>query len=174
MKLPESYLVLFNIAKKTNFGNLIRTANAFGVTEVIIVGRRAYYEFGSFGTAGHTRKRHAYTLEDAVAMLRERGCTICGVEIVDQAVPVHEHPFHGPTAFMMGNEGLGLNERQIAHCDQFVYIPQYGTGASLNVNVAAGIVLHQFAVWAQLVESRREGCKFIAQTSGTRPSSSSV
>ena len=62
---------------------------------------------------------------------------------------------------MMGNEGDGLNERQIQLCDSFVYIPQYGCGtASLNVAVAASIVLHQFAVWAGYTERSRHGFKF--------------
>ena len=55
----------------------------------------------------------------------------------------------GPCAFMLGNEGQGLSPKQLALCDGFVYIPQYGAGtASLNVAVAASIVLHHYAVWA--------------------------
>lgn len=55
----------------------------------------------------------------------------------------------GPAAFMLGNEGQGLSPKQMALCDRFVYIPQYGVGtASLNVAVAASIVLHHFSVWA--------------------------
>ena len=72
-----------------------------------------------------------------------------GIEIVDGARPVQSFPFRGSTAFMLGNEGQGLNEKQLAACDSFLYIPQYGPGtASLNVAVAASIVLHSFATWA--------------------------
>jgi hypothetical protein len=47
-------------------------------------------------------------------------------------------------------------------CDDFVYIPQHGPGtASLNVTVAASIVLHHFAVWANYPERQREGAKFV-------------
>lgn len=63
---------------------------------------------------------------------------------------------------MLGNEGAGLNERQMKLCDSFVYIPQYGTGtASLNVAVAASIVLHNYALWAGYKERDREGYKFV-------------
>ena len=49
----------------------------------------------------------------------------------------------------------------MALCDSFVYIPQYGEGtASLNVTVAASIVLHNFAVWAQFSERQRSGYKY--------------
>ena len=58
-------------------------------------------------------------------------------------------------------QGDGLSEKQMALCDDFVYIPQYGQGtASLNVTVAASIVLHQFAVWAQFAERQRTGYKY--------------
>ncbi len=47
-------------------------------------------------------------------------------------------------------------------CDAFVYIGQYGTGtASLNVAVAASIVLHHFALWADFDEAARDGYKFV-------------
>jgi hypothetical protein len=54
-------------------------------------------------------------------------------------------------------QGQGLNERQLALCDSFVYIPQYGPGtASLNVAVAASIVLHHFALFAGYPVRQRE------------------
>eukprot|EP00958_Prasinococcus_capsulatus_P021468 scaffold2911_cov414-Prasinococcus_capsulatus_cf.AAC.12 len=59
-------------------------------------------------------------------------------------------------------QGTGLSARQIALCDEFVYIAQYGRGtASLNVTVAASVVLHEFAVWAGYQESPREGAKYL-------------
>lgn len=83
------------------------------------------------------------------------------MEITDSAQPVHTHPFSGPLAFMLGNEGQGLSERQMRNCDSFVYIAQYGPGtASLNVAVAASIVLHHYALWAGYEERSRTGFKF--------------
>jgi hypothetical protein len=61
-----------------------------------------------------------------------------------------------------GGQGDGLSAQQEAICDGFVYIPQYGPGtASLNVTVAASIVLHSFAVWAGYEERARDGVKFV-------------
>ncbi|BBG93251.1 tRNA/rRNA methyltransferase SpoU family protein [Prunus dulcis] len=58
--------------------------------------------------------------------------------------------------------GTGLSAKELEICDFFVYIPQYGGGtASLNVTVAASIVLHQFGVWAGFPERTRDGNKFI-------------
>ena len=58
-------------------------------------------------------------------------------------------------------QGTGLSKHQASLCDGFVYIQQYGAGtASLNVSVAAAIVLHHFALWASFPERSRQGEKY--------------
>ncbi|KAF8027848.1 hypothetical protein BT93_E0698 [Corymbia citriodora subsp. variegata] len=142
----ESYVVVHNIAKRHNVGTLARSATAFGVSELIIVGRRDFNAFGSHGSTSHLAFRHFHSLLEARSFLKEKGCDICGVEITDDAVAVNQHPFKRSTAFLVGNEGTGLSAKECEICDFFVYIPQYGCGtASLNVTVAASIVLHHFA-----------------------------
>ncbi|KAL8486310.1 hypothetical protein ACS0TY_023132 [Phlomoides rotata] len=158
----ESYVIVHNIAKRHNVGTLARSATAFGVSELILVGRRDFNSFGSHGSTSHLSFRHFHSLSLARAFLKERDCDICGVEITDNAMPVNEHPFRKSTAFLLGNEGSGLSAKECEICDFFVYIPQYGGGtASLNVTVAASIVLHQFGVWAGFSERSREGNKFL-------------
>lgn len=158
-----SYLVIYNIMKDLNFGFLMRTASALGVTEIVVIGKRHFDVGGACGTNRAIRKRHFHDLTTAVAYLRSKGCSICGIEITPDAVPVNSHPFRGSTAFMVGNESSGLSESQMQLCDYFVYIPQFGAASCVNVNVAAGIVLHHFSIWAQFPESPREGYKFVQQ-----------
>ncbi|KAI9194941.1 hypothetical protein LWI28_010311 [Acer negundo] len=158
----ESYVVVHNIAKRHNVGTLARSATAFGVTEMILVGRRDFNAFGSHGSTSHVKFRHFHSLADARVFLKSRDCDICGVEITENAKPVNDHPFKKSTAFLLGNEGTGLSAKECEICDFFVYIPQYGSGtASLNVTVAASIVLHQFGVWAGFSERTRDGNKFV-------------
>lgn len=141
----ESYVVVHNIAKRHNVGTLARSATAFGVSELILVGRRDFNSFGNHGSSNHLRFRHFHSLQDAKQFLKDKDCDICGVEITHDALPVNQHPFKKSTAFLLGNEGSGLSTKECEICDFFVYIPQYGCGtASLNVTVAASIVLHQF------------------------------
>ncbi|KAJ7955008.1 tRNA/rRNA methyltransferase [Quillaja saponaria] len=157
----ESYVVVHNIAKRHNVGTLARSATAFGVSELILVGRRDFNCFGSHGSTSHVRFRHFHSLQDAHLFLKEKDCDICGVEITDDAMAVNQHPFKKSTAFLLGNEGTGLSAKECEICDFFVYIPQYGCGtASLNVTVAASIVLHHFGVWAGFPERTRDGNKF--------------
>lgn len=160
MERPQSYLVLYNIMKDANFGFLQRTATAFGVSELIVVGKRSFDVGGACGTKRLTPKRHFHKLPDAVAYFRSKDIAICGIEILDNAVPVQNHPFRQSTAFMIGNEKTGLTESQKAACDFHVYIPQFGAAECINVNVATGIVLHHFATWAGFNEQPRSDGKF--------------
>lgn len=155
---PEAYLLVATTTKKLNVGMMVRSAVAFGVSEIIVAGARDVSTFGDMGTTRYATIREFDRLRDAVAHLKARGVAICGIEITPDAVPVQAHPFRGPTAFLPGAEGNGLCDAHKALCDHFVYIPHYGGGtASLNVTVATSIVLHHFGVWAGMAEIPREG-----------------
>ncbi|KAI3975715.1 hypothetical protein MKX01_023141 [Papaver californicum] len=159
----ESFVIVHNIAKRHNIGTMARSATAFGVSEFILVGRRDFNAFGSHGSTCHVKFRHFHSLTEARTYLKaDKDCDICGVEIADGASPVNQHPFRKNTAFLLGNEGIGLSAKECEICDFYVYIPQYGCGtASLNVTVAASIVLHHFGVWAGFSERTRDGNKFV-------------
>ena len=158
-------MLVYNIGKKKNFGDILRSAAAFGVKEIFVVGAKKLQLFGNQGTQRFCKFHHFETILEAKAELERRGIKLVGIEITDDAIPVHEHPFTGPTCFMAGNEGSGMNEQQLAACDSFVFIPQYtGATASLNVATAAGIVFHHFARWAGMQEQKRSGYKFIVDS----------
>ena len=97
-------------------------------------------------------------LEDCITHIRSTSLAnktnkpirIMGVEIVEDAQDLDTEPFSGDTAIMMGNEGSGMNQKQMDACDGFIRIAQYGGGtASLNVNVAANLVMHRFHIWSR-------------------------
>ena len=160
---PESLLIVHNVSKKKNFGELFRTAAALGVAEVVVVGAAKLSSHGAHGCVGHLKFSHFVKFDDAVAYVRGvRGARICGVEITPTSESVVGHPFGGTTAFLMGNEGQGLTPPQLEACEQFVYIPQHSDAtASLNVNAACAVVLHHFAMWAALPEAPRDGYKYV-------------
>eukprot|EP00744_Colponema_vietnamica_P015830 GILI01022197.1.p1 GENE.GILI01022197.1~~GILI01022197.1.p1 ORF type:complete len:232 (+),score=30.27 GILI01022197.1:37-696(+) len=161
---PQSFLVVHDVAKRSNWGSLIRSAVAFGVRTILLVGGRQdkIKTFGSHGTVNHVTFKWFPSLEALKEWLKARNISLCGVEICEQAKPVTDHPFTGPTAFLPGNEGYGLTDKQMELCDQFVYIPQYSDGtASLNVTVATSIIMHHFAVWGKYSEYERSGYKFV-------------
>lgn len=157
----RSFLILFNVAKRSNFGFMIRSCNAFG-TEPVVIGKTKYNTVGAVGGTRRTPVHHFYTLPEGIEFVRSQGCRIYGIEIMPDARSVSEEPFRGPTAFMVGNEGAGLLPAQTKWCDDFIYIPQYGSAVSLNVSVAAGIILHRFAEWAGRTECPRGGLRFLS------------
>lgn len=174
--LPRFYLLLHNVSKKQNVGMLLRSACAFGVREVLVAGSSKNVQFfGAQGTTKHVPIAYFDSLDAAVTYAREKHCRICGVEIKPEAMAVtgspspFEHKIPGTSgmnvAFVLGNEGVGMSEKQCSICDFFVFIPQYGDGtASLNVAVSAGIIFQQFAAWARYPERERNGEKFIVKT----------
>ena len=83
---------------------------------------------------------------------------ILGVEIDKLSSNLEIEPFsESGVAFMMGNEGAGMTTKKISVFDGFVQISQHGGGtASLNVSVAAGIILHRLFHW-----DRGDGVKHV-------------
>lgn len=149
---------MHNLQSKSNKGDMLRTAAAFGVREIVWVSNKNVGTHGAHGVENHLQFSHFRKFDEAVAYLRNvRRASICGCEIDEAAQPVRSQPFRGRTAFLMGNEGDGLSKQQLEACDHLVYIPQYsGATASLNVNAACAIVLHHFAHWSGMQESPRD------------------
>ncbi|WOL18563.1 hypothetical protein Cni_G27360 [Canna indica] len=61
----ESLVLVHNVAKRHNVGTMARSATAFGVSEIILVGRRDFNAFGSHGSTSHLRFRHFHSLSQA-------------------------------------------------------------------------------------------------------------
>jgi len=172
----QNHLIITNISKKPNIKSLLRTAAAFGCKKVFVVGQRKF-NFDLVNPTPTTESSSSPNsppsdiptclkplienglleiikfdkLEECIDHIHSLGIRVLGVEIDEAAMDVEDTDscFIGDTAFMMGNEGQGMNQKQMSLCDGFVKIKQYGGGtASLNVSVAAGIVLHRFHDWA--------------------------
>lgn len=150
---PGMYLVVTNISKKPNVRSLLLTAAAFGCRAVLVVGQPSFdmdadipRQLRRHLREGRMPIQRFEKWKDCVLHLQENGIRLVGVEIHKDAQSI-ESFFDAsvPIAFLMGNEGQGLSAKQMECCDGFVRIPQYGGGtASLNVYVAASIVLHRY------------------------------
>ena len=163
---PKCYLIITNISKKPNIKSLLLLAAAFGCEQVFVAGQKKF-DFDPEGKDLPHQLRNMVRngqmdivkfdrLGECIAHIKSMGVSVLGVEIDEQAKDVEGEPFEGDTAIMMGNEGQGMNEKQMSLCDGFVKIAQYGGGtASLNVYVAASIVLHRFHHWARGDDVRR-------------------
>lgn len=78
--------------------------------------------------------------------LTSKNIEVCGIEISETSEALGSARWTKDVAFLLGNEGTGLSEKQKTICDRMVFIPQYSNAtASLNVAVAASIVFYEFA-----------------------------
>lgn len=160
----KAVVILQNIEKNTNLGQLIRTCNALGVAEVCVVGRKKYSSYGNQNTHSTTKIRHFFDFPAAHHFYKSSGYKIAAVEISEASQSINTVRFSCNTAFILGNEGQGIPAAVLALSDYCVYIPQYGNGASVNVNVACGVVLNTFMAQSDNTPNTIERNKFLAST----------
>jgi tRNA G18 (ribose-2'-O)-methylase SpoU len=163
MKAQEPSILIYNISKAPNIKSLLRNAVAFGCKTVFVAGQKSFKfdpdeEKSGIPTSvkpmireGHLNIIRFDKLEECVDHIHSLGTTLVGVEIDETAKDIESEDCFEPDSavcFMMGNEGTGMNEKQMRLCDRFVKIRQYGGGtASLNVSIAAAIVLQVYNQW---------------------------
>ncbi len=141
-------VVLDGVEDPHNLGAIIRTAHAAGAAGVVIPERRAVgvtdvVAKAAAGALEHLPVIRVTNINRTLEELKERGYWIYGLdERGDQDYDRVE--FSVPTALVMGAEGKGLHEQVRKHCDVLVRIPMAGKISSLNVSVAAGVVLFEW------------------------------
>lgn len=145
-KIPVS-LLLVNIDRDNNIGNIIRSANTFGVQEVLIYGRKKFDRRTSVGAEFFMKFRHIRFIEE-IAPLKQEFDLILGLEQTETSVELHSYkwPENQNILISVGNEGKGLPQEILDICDTTLEIEQYGTTRSLNVSVATGITLYDYRV----------------------------
>ena len=145
-KIPIS-LLLVNIDRDNNIGNIIRSANTFGVEEVLIYGRKKFDRRTSVGAEFFMQFRHIRFIEE-ITPLRQEFDLILGLEQTENSVELHSYqwPKDKNILITVGNEGKGLPQEILDICDTTLEIEQYGTTRSLNVSVATGVVLYDYRV----------------------------
>lgn len=150
------HVVLDGLEDPHNLGAVIRTAHAAGAAAVVIPQRRAAgltetVSRAAAGALAHLPIVRVTNINRALEHLKKQGYWLYGLDERGQTT-YHEIEYSAPTAFVLGAEGRGLHEQAAKHCDFLVRIPlQTGGVASLNVSVAAGIVLFE---WRRRLRSK--------------------
>jgi len=133
-----------NVHGDFNIGTVIRNANAFLASEVVLYGRKKYNRKGAVGTQNYTHFKHVRDI-DGLAEIKNDAYVI-GVDNIDGAEPIDfaEIPMDRHVVFAFGEEQVGLPQEMLDICDKLVYIQQFGSVRSLNVGVASGIVMYEY------------------------------
>ena len=144
---PALFLLLDGVEDPRNLGAILRTAYCAGVSGVVVPERRAAgitpaAEKVSAGASEHVAVARVVNLGRALERLKEAGCWLVGL---DERAPkaFTEVDYTGSLGLVLGGEGKGLHEKIREKCDFVVSIPAAGKIASLNVAVAAGVVLYE-------------------------------
>ena len=147
-KTPQGLLVLLDgIEDPHNLGAIVRTALAAGANGVVIPERRAAgltdtVERASAGALAHLPVARVKNLVRAMEDMKEAGYWLIGLD--ERAEKKYtEADFSGQVGIVLGGEGEGLHELTRKRCDFLVSIPTCGPVRSLNVSVAAGVVLFE-------------------------------
>ena len=136
-----------NIRSMYNVGSLFRTCDAARVQELILCGftphpPRAEIAKTALGAVDTVPWRYEHDACAALRELRSRGVKIIAVELTEEAHPYTELDASDmPCCLVLGNELTGIADDVLAECDEAVMIPMHGVKHSLNVSVAAGIVI---------------------------------
>jgi 23S rRNA (guanosine2251-2'-O)-methyltransferase len=143
------FLVLDGVTDPHNLGACLRSAAAVGATAVIVprdraVGITPTVRRASAGGADRVPLVAATNLARALRVLKDAGVWLTGLA-GDTDVSVYTLDFKGPVALVLGSEGEGLRRLTRETCDFVARIPMSGAMESLNVSVAAGIVLFEAA-----------------------------
>jgi 23S rRNA (guanosine2251-2'-O)-methyltransferase len=146
-------LVLHNIRSVYNVGSIFRTADAAGVSRIILTGYtplpidrfllpRKDFAKVSLGAEQTIPWQQTKTFAAAIKLLKKENVCIVAVEQDTKSVSLFDFksPKNKELVLVLGNEVKGLSKSALTLCDQIVEIPMRGKKESLNVSVAAGIV----------------------------------
>jgi 23S rRNA (guanosine2251-2'-O)-methyltransferase len=144
----ELVVVLDGVEDPHNLGAIIRTAHAAGAGSVVIPERRAagltdVVAKAAAGALEYLPVVRVTNINRALEELKERGFWIYGLD--ERGTESYDAVDYGsPAVLVLGGEGKGLHEQVRKHCDLLVRIPMAGKISSLNVSVAAGVVLFEW------------------------------
>ena len=143
---PDLTVLLEDVQVPRNLAAILRSCDAVGVFEAHAVwpgGRLKISRPASGGNRKWLPVRKHRTLASALERLKDRGLRVLAAHPASQAVGFREVDYTLPTALLLGNEDNGLSEEALAGADSIVTIPMEGMGTSLNVSVAAALILFE-------------------------------
>ncbi len=136
------HVAIENFGNDANIGGVVRTANAFAVHTVHIVGRRRWNRRGAMVTDRYQRLRHHDSTAALLDAAAGEGLTVVAVDNVPGAARIEEVTLPREALLIFGQEGPGITDDARAGAALTVSIAQFGSTRSINAAVAAGIAMH--------------------------------
>jgi len=145
------HIAIENLERDFNMGSIVRTANAFGVRHVHIIGRRQWNKRGAMATDKYLHVEYHPTVDDFVAHLNDNR-QIVVVDNIDGAIDMQKASLSATCVLVFGSEKSGVSDDMKAVASSVVAIRQLGSTRSLNVGAAAAIAMYE---WTRYEWTRR-------------------
>jgi tRNA G18 (ribose-2'-O)-methylase SpoU len=136
------HIAIENFGHDANIGSVVRTANAFAVDTVHIVGRRRWNRRGAMVTDRYQRLRHHDSTAELIDFATAAGLAVVAVDNVPGAARLEETALPRECLLVFGQEGPGITDDTRLGAAVTVSIAQFGSTRSINAGVAAGIAMH--------------------------------
>ena len=142
------HVVLDNIRSTQNVGAIFRTSDSVLAEQLYLCGitphpPRKDIEKSALGATEAVPWTWTSSVKETVVKLKEKGVTICALELTQASVDFKEAKYPFPLALILGNEVEGVSDELLELADMAVSIPMLGRANSLNVATAYGIVAYE-------------------------------
>lgn len=135
-------IAIENTERDFNMGTIVRSANAFGVRHVHVIGRRQWNKRGAMATDKYLHVHYYAAVAEFAAAMKERGRAIIVVDNIPGSRPLSSTKLSKNAVLVFGQEGPGVSPELAGVAEQIVAIEQFGSTRSINVGVAAGIAMY--------------------------------
>ncbi len=135
------HIAIENWQHDLNIGSIVRTANAFNVAGVHIVGKRGWNRRGAMVTDRYLHLFHHPTVTDFAQWSKENSIPIIGIDNVPGCGSVESTPLPRECILYFGQEGPGMSEEGLSVCSQILGITQHGSTRSMNASAAGAIAM---------------------------------
>lgn len=140
------HIAIENYQHDYNIGTIVRSANAFNVAGVHIVGKRHWNRRGAMATEKYLELYHHHSVDEFALWSDQNHLTVIGIDNIEGSRTLHSAPLIKNAVFLFGQEGPGLSAEAQVICKEIIAIEQFGSTRSVNLGVAAGIILY---AWVQ-------------------------
>lgn len=150
-RLSGFKILLHNVRSMHNVGAAFRSADAFGISEILISGftphpPRPEISKTAIGAEKHVEWSKINNIQEELPKIKDNAYRIVGLEQTTNSIllPDYKVPEDQNICLVFGNEVTGVDEDILPFIDDFIEIPQYGHKHSLNVSVTVGVALYAF------------------------------
>lgn len=138
----DVHVAIENWQHDSNIGTIVRSANAFNVAVVHVIGKRHWNRRGAMVTDRYLDVKHHATVDEFAEAMRQDEREVIAVDNIEGSIPLAQTSLPKRAVLVFGGEGPGLSEAMQAVSKKMVMIEQFGSTRSINVGVAAGIVMY--------------------------------